>query len=129
MRNLMKPFFCALAIAALASISASAKDKDKVDKKIVTLPEPTMVNGTLLKAGQYEAKFDENTNELRLFKDGKVRATTLAHLEARSGKARETSVTLLHKGSEAAELREVTFHGWDRDVVVNASGSMSGASQ
>ena len=128
MRNFMKRLFCALAIATLASFSAVAKAKDKVEKKTITLPEATMVNGTLLKAGRYEVKFDENTDELKLIRDGKVKATTPAHLEARSGKARETSITLVRNPGETAELRGVSFHGWDRDVIVNG-GSSNGASQ
>lgn|SRR5574341_2540119 len=126
MRNFLKRFFCALAIAAVASFSATARDKRKVEKKSVSLPQATMVNGTLLKPGEYQIKFDENTNELRIFQNGKVKATTLAHLEARAGKAKETAVVLVQDGGETAELRGVTFRGWDRDVVVNGSSPMSG---
>ena len=128
MRDFLKRFFCATAFAALASFSVMAKDKDKVERKSFRFPQATMVNGTLLKAGEYQVKFDENTNELRILQNGKVKATTMAHLEARNTKARESAVVFVVNTGETAELRGVTFHGWDRDVIVNGS-SNSGASQ
>lgn len=128
MRNFLKRFFCALAFAALASFSAVAKDKDKVERKSFRFPQAAMVNGTLLKAGQYQIRFDENTNELRILQNGKVKATTMAHLEARNTKARESALVFVQNTGETAELRGVTFHGWDRDVILNGS-SNSGASQ
>ena len=35
-----------------------------------------MVNGTLVKAGDYEVKFDQSTGELSVIKNGKVKAKT-----------------------------------------------------
>jgi hypothetical protein len=61
MKRFMKAFFLALIISALASISAFAGDKDKLEKKSVTFPEDVMVNGTLVKAGDYEVAFDATT--------------------------------------------------------------------
>jgi len=126
MKRFMKTFFAALIVGALASFSAlAAGDKGKVDKKMVTFPEDVMVNGTLVKAGDYEVKFDESTNELSIIKNGKVQAKTPAHVEARSDKAKNTALRTADKGG-ATELIGVTFGGSNRDVMVGAGGSTNG---
>jgi len=126
MKRFMKTFFAVLIVGALASISAlAAGDKGKVDKKMITFTDDVMVNGTLVKPGDYEVKFDEGTNELSILKNGKVVAKTPAHLEARSEKAKNTALRTMDKGGNP-ELISVTFGGSDRDVVVGASGSTNG---
>ena len=124
MKRFMKSFFVALVIGALASLSM-AGDKGKVEKKAVTFPDDVMVNGTLVKAGEYEVKFDEGTGELSIIKNGEVKAKTPAHVEQRSDKARSTALRTVDKGGNT-ELLGVTFGGSNRDVIVGASGSTSG---
>lgn len=124
MKRFMKAFLPALMIGALASISAFAQ-KDKVEKKMVTFPDDTMVNGTLLKAGDYEVKFDEATNQLSILKNGKVKATAPAHMEARADKAKNNALRTRTEGS-TAELVAITFHGWTQDVIVGSSAATTG---
>ena len=126
MKRFITALFVALIVGALASFSVLAGDKGKVEKKTITFPEDMMVNGTLIKAGDYEVKFDESTNELSIIKNGKVEAKTPAHVEARADKAKNTSLRTVEKGG-APELLGVTFSGWTQDVIVGASGAMSGA--
>jgi hypothetical protein len=125
MKRFMKTFFAALVIGALASLSALAGDKGKVEKKTITFTDDVMVNGTLVKAGDYEVKFDESSNELSIVKNGKVLAKTPAHVETRSDKAKNTALRTIDKGGNA-ELIGVTFGGSDRDVMVGATGSTNG---
>lgn len=128
MKRFMKSFFIALVIGALASLSVLAGDKGdkgKTEKKMITFPDDVMVNGTLVKAGEYEVKFDEATNELSIIKNGEVKAKTPAHVEARSDKAKTTALRTVDKGG-SQELLGVTFSGWTQDVIVGSSGSMSG---
>jgi hypothetical protein len=125
MKRFMKTFFAALIIGALASLSALAGDKGKVEKKTITFTDDVMVNGTLVKAGDYEVKFDESSNELSIVKNGKVLAKTPAHVETRSDKAKNTALRTVEKGGNA-ELIGVTFGGSDRDVMVGATGSTNG---
>src|SRR5439155_9858747 len=40
-------------------------------KKMVTFPEDMMVKGTLVKAGDYEVKFDEATGTLSILRNGR----------------------------------------------------------
>ncbi len=125
MKRFMKTMFVALAITALASISAIAGDKGKVEKKTVTFTEDVMVNGTLVKAGDYEIRFDDSTGELSVVKNGKVKAKTAAHYEARSDKAKSTALRTVDSGGNV-ELKGITFGGSDQDVVVGARGAVSG---
>jgi hypothetical protein len=122
MKRFMNAIFLALVISALGAVSALAGDK--VEKKTITFPEDVMVNGTLVKAGEYEIKFDESTSELSIIKNGKVKVKTVAHYEARAEKARNTALRTIESGGNV-ELKGVTFGGATQDVIVGAS-SMSG---
>jgi hypothetical protein len=121
MKVFLKSTFAALMICALASIGVFAASKDKVKTETVTFASDVMVNGTLVKAGEYQIKFNEQTGELAILKDGKVKAKTTAQLQSRSAKARDTAVRTVSKGS-VAELTSITFGGSKQDVVVSASG-------
>jgi len=125
MKRFIKGIFVALVISVLASVSALAGDKGKVEKKSVTFTEDTMVNGTLVKAGDYEVKFDEGTGELSIIKNGKVKAKTSAHYEARSDKAKMTALRTVGSGG-SIELKGITFGGSEQDVIVGARSSMNG---
>lgn len=121
MKVFLKSTLAAVMICALASIAVFAAAKDKVKTETVTFPSDVMVNGTLVKAGDYQLKFNEETGELAIMKNGKVKAKTTAHLQPRSEKAKDTAVRTIDKDS-IAELVSVTFGGSNQDVVVGASG-------
>jgi len=123
MKVFLKSTFAALMICALASIAVFAAAKDKIKTESVTFTQDIMVNGTLVKAGDYQIKFNEQTSELSILKDGKVKAKTTAQIQSRSEKARNTSVRTLEKGG-TAELIGVTFGGSTRDLVVGASSGV-----
>ena len=123
MKVFLKSTLAALMICAFASIAVFAAVKGKVKTESVTFTSDVMVNGTLVKAGDYQVKFNEETGELAIMKDGRIKAKTTAHFQSRSDKAKNTSVRILDSGS-VAELVAVTFGGSNQDVVV---GSNSGA--
>jgi hypothetical protein len=125
MKRFIKSFVCALTIALVASLGVAAKDKTK--KKTVEFTQDVTVNGTVLKAGTYDVKFNEETGELSVIKNGKVKATTTAHLEARSNQARDTAVIIANTGGAIAEFRGITFGGSNQNVVVGSSGGSSSA--
>ena len=126
MKVFFKSTFVALMICALASIAVVTAAKDKVKAETVTFTEDTMVNGTLVKAGEYQVKFNQQTGELSILKDGKVKAQTTAQLQSRSDKAKNTTVRTLDKGG-VAELIGFSFGGSKQDLVVGAgSGAVSG---
>lgn len=129
MKRFMKTFFAVLIVGALASISAlAAGDKSKGEKKMITFVEDVTVNGTVVKPGDYEVKFDDATNELSIIKNGKVVAKTPAHVEVRSEKAKNTALRTMDKNGNP-ELIGVTFGGSDRDVIVGAGASTNGTQE
>lgn len=126
MKRFITGFVCALAIAVVASLGVAAKDKTK--KKTVEFTQDVMVSGTLVKAGVYEVKFNEATGELSVIKNGKVKASTTAHLEARSSEAKDTAVIIANTGGAVSEFRGITFGGSNQNVIVGGSGG-SGSAQ
>ncbi len=126
MKVFLKSTLAALMICALASIAVLAAAKDKVKTETVTFTSDVMVNGTLLKAGDYQVKFNEQTGELAILKDGKIKAKTTAQLQSRSEKAKNTSVRTLDKDG-VAELIGFSFGGSNQDIMVGArSGAVTG---
>jgi hypothetical protein len=125
MKRFITSITCALAIALVASLGVAAKDKTK--KKTVEFTQDVMVNGTLLKAGTYDVKFNEETGELSVIKNGKVKATTTAHLEQRSHEAKDTAVLIVNTPGAVAELKGIAFGGSNSNVIVSGSGGSSSA--
>jgi hypothetical protein len=125
MKRFIKSFVCALALALVGSLGVTAKDKTK--KKTVEFTQDVTVNGTVLKAGVYDVKFNEETGELSVIKNGKVKATTTAHLEARSSEAKDTAVIIANSGGATAEFRGITFGGSNQNVIVGGSGGTKSA--
>ncbi|PYS33768.1 MAG: hypothetical protein DMF75_08445 [Acidobacteria bacterium] len=128
MKAFMKTTFATLLVCALFSIGAYAGDKGKTEKKMVTLTDDIMVNGTLVKAGDYEIKFDETAGTLSILRNGKVKATAPAHLEQRTDKAKNTSLRTVEKDN-LAQLLGVTFGGWNQDVILGTSSAGVAGSQ
>jgi type 1 fimbria pilin len=127
MKSFMKNTVMALAMIALVSLGVFAAGKDKVKKDTVTLLSDVTVNGTLLKAGTYEIRFDEKTGELAIVRDGKIKAKTTVRSEERSDKAQTTAVRTDRKNN-IAELIGVTFAGSNQNLVVSGnSGAVSGS--
>jgi hypothetical protein len=108
----------ALLVCAMAAASAFAA---KVKKELVSFAEPVTVDGTVLKPGEYQVTFNEETGELAFLKDGKLKAKTNTRSQDRSNKAKETAVRTRSNGG-ATELIGVTFGGSTKDVLVGASG-------
>lgn len=125
MKRFITGFVCAMAIALIASLGVAAKDKTK--KKTVEFTQDVMVNGTLLKAGTYDVKFNEETGELSVIKNGKVKATTTAHLEQRSSEAKDTAVLIVNSGGAVAEFKGITFGGSNQNVIVGGRAGSSSA--
>ena len=121
MKFLMRSTLAALLICAFAPIAVYAGGKDKIKRESVTFASDVTMNGTLIKAGEYEVKFNEQTGELSIVKDGKVKAKTSARLQARSEKARSTSIRTMTKDN-VVELIGFTFGGSTQDVVVGTGG-------
>jgi type 1 fimbria pilin len=126
MKGFMKSTMIALALIALVALGAFAAGKDKVRKETVTLISDVTVNGTLLKAGTYDIRFDETTGELAILRDGKIKAKVAMRSQERSEKAQITAFRTESKGS-IAELIGVTFAGSNQNLLVNGNaGAVTG---
>jgi hypothetical protein len=118
MKSIMNRMLVVFMVTALTSVVALAK----VHKHKVTFDEDIKVNGTVVKRGTYEVKFDDETGQLSIAKNGKVVAQAMAKLEPRSKKANDFQLRSTNSGDEQ-QLTGVTFGGSDKDVVITISGA------
>ena len=99
--------------------TAFANEKDL--NKTFTLSEDVMINGTLVKKGDYRVKFDAKTEEVTLSRNGEVVFTGKAMIEMRPEKARYNSASF--KSTDKGKLLNgFTFAG-DRRVIVLAEAA------
>lgn len=77
MKNILNRMVLLVVVAAITSAAALAN----TTRKEVTFAEAVTVNGTLVKQGTYEVRFDDETNQLTIVKDGKVIAGAEAQLK------------------------------------------------
>ena len=118
MKSIMNRMLVVLMVGALTSVVALAK----VQKHRITFDSDIKVNGTVLKKGAYDVKFDDQTGQLTFKQDGKVVAQTMTRLEPRAKKANDFQLRSTGSG-EAMQLTGVTFGGSDKDVVISAGGA------
>ena len=74
MKSIVNKMLAVLMVGALTSVVALAK----VHKHKVTFDSDIKVNGTLVKKGTYDVKFDDETSQLSIIKNGKVVAEAMA---------------------------------------------------
>jgi len=118
MKSFMNRVLVVLIVGALTSVVALAK----VHKHHVKFDSDIKVNGTLVKKGAYEVKFDDESGQLSIAKNGKVVAQAMARLESRTKKANDFQLRATSSGEET-QLVGVTFGGSDKDVVITNSGA------
>ena len=109
--------FVAVIVLALGTVTAFA---DKVKKVKLTFADDVMVSGTLVKAGIYEFRFNHDTGELSIFKEGKIQVKTTARLEPRSDKAKYTAIRTRQAGN-VNEFTGLVFDGQNQEVVVTSA--------
>ena len=110
-------------VSALTGVVALAK----VHKQKVTFENDIKVNGTLVKKGTYDVKFDDESGQLSVIKNGKVVAEAMARLEPRAKKAADFQVRSTVNGNES-QLTGVTFGGSDKDVMISNNGASTSGS-
>jgi len=118
MKSIVNRMLVVLMVGALTSVVALAK----VHKHKVTFDSDIKVNGTLLKKGTYDVKFDDQSGQLSIAKNGKVIAQAMARFEQRVKKANDFQLRSVTSGDET-QLTGVTFGGSDKDIVITNSGA------
>jgi hypothetical protein len=120
MKSIVNKMAAVLMVGALTSVVAFAK----VHKQKVTFENDIKVNDTLVKKGTYDLKFDDETGQLSIVKNGKTVAQAMAKVENREKKANDFQLRSTGNG-DAQQLTGVTFGGSDKDIVITASGASS----
>ena len=118
MKSVMSKVVAVLMVGALTGVVALAK----VQRARATFDTDIKVNGTLVKKGTYDVKFDDQTGQLSIIKNGKVVAEATTRLEARSKKANDFQIRSVTNGNEL-QLAGVTFGGSDKDVMIANNGA------
>ena len=118
MKSMVNKMVAVLMVGALTSVIAFAK----VHKQKVTFENDIKVNGTLVKKGNYEVKFDDETGQLTIAKNGKTVVQAMAKFESREKKANEFQLRSTVNGDET-QLTGVTFGGSDKDIVITSGGA------
>ena len=118
MKSIVNRIVVVIMVGALTSVAAFAK----THKHRVNFDSDIKVNGTVVKKGSYEVKFDDATGQLSIIKNGKTIAQTMARLESRAKKANGFQLRSVGEGDET-QLTGVTFGGSDKDVVITSGGA------
>ena len=117
MRKMINLLVIAAVVCLFSTLTVFGKDKSE----FINLPQDVVINGTLVKKGQYKLKFDEKSGELLIMKGSKVVAKTSARLEKREEKAGRTEYNTISNGSQS-ELRGITFRGENEKIVFAQGG-------
>jgi len=120
MKNLARYLGLGMMILVLTGITAFGTDNTQT--ATVSFANDTNVGGTMVKAGEYRVRFNEETKEFTVMQGGKVVAKTTATLQDRTDKAPRT--TLRFKNND---LVSVTFSGERQDVVLGGTPSTNGS--
>ena len=118
MKSIVNRMLVVMMVGALTGVVALAK----VHKEKVTFENDIKVNGTLVKKGTYDVKFDDESGQLSVVKQGKVIAEAMARTEQRAKKAGDFQVRSTMSGNEM-QLVGVTFGGSDKDILIANNGA------
>lgn len=123
MKSIVNRIVVVLVVGALSSIVALAK----VHKHKVTFENDTKVSGTVVKKGTYDLRFDDQTGQLSIVRNGKTVAQAMTKLEPRTKKAGDFQLRSSGTGDDS-QLIGVTFGGSDQDVVITNNGASTSGS-
>src|ERR1041384_2084693 len=118
MKSIVSKMAAVVMVGALTSVVAFAK----VHKEKVTFDNDIKVNGTVVKKGTYDLKFDDESGQLSITKNGKVVAQAMAKAEQREKKANDFQLRSTVNGDET-NLTGITFGGSDKTIVTPSGGS------
>jgi hypothetical protein len=118
MKSIVSKLVAVIMVGALTGVVAFAK----VHKQKVTFDSDIKVNGTLVKKGTYDVKFDDEKGQLSIEKNGKTVVQTMAKFEAREKKANDFQLRSTVNGEET-NLTGITFGGSDKNIVITSGGA------
>jgi len=121
----MKLLFNGLMVVCLLVTLAGVTVFGNTRKSNIAFSADIKVNGTVVKKGEYEAVFDDQSGELSIFSGAKLIAKTSARLEKRDQRAHRTEVQTILEGMDQ-KLVSITFSGSQENLVVGQAGMQAG---
>jgi hypothetical protein len=118
MKNMVNRMVVLFIVAIITSAAALAN----TTKKVVTFVEAVTVNGTLVKQGTYEVRFDDATNQLTILKGRKV----IAQAEAQLGKVEGTKHFLyttrpeINDATKPPALSSISLKGGNQATIISS---------
>jgi hypothetical protein len=118
MKNIVNRMVVLFVVATITSAAALAN----TTRKEVTFAEAVTVNGTLVKQGTYEVRFDDETNQLTIIKGRKVIAQAEAQLEKVEGPKHTLYVTRaeINDATKPPALLSIALNGGNQATIVNS---------
>lgn len=113
-----------MAMLIIGAISAEAKNRSKR----ITFSNDVTVNGTVVKKGSYDVKFDAQNNEVTILDDGRVIATTKVDVQMVERKNPHNTAAFVERNNSRV-LTTITFEGDRRILTVVDGGSQSAGSE
>lgn len=113
----------ALAFALCALVGPMALAKSKFHR--ITLDQDMLVNGALVKKGEYQARFNEQNGELTILDGNRAVATTTVKEETLAKKAPATSFEI-KTGDNGPMLTKITFGGSRYALLISDNQSAEG---
>jgi hypothetical protein len=113
----------ALAFALCALVGTIALAKIKFHR--IDFDQDMLVNGALVKKGEYQARFDEQTGELTILDGSRAVATMTVKEEALAKKAPATSFEV-KTGDNGPMLTKITFGGSRYALLISDNQSAEG---
>jgi len=114
----MKTVALRISFALILSALMSAVSLANVKSKRVTFSEDVKVGGTLIKKGDYQVRFDDQTKEFTILSGKKVIAKTTARLEEQKSVSKYSPrYRTLNEKEGAATLLSVNMGGNEAAVI------------
>ena len=128
MKQMLSYFAIALMLTALTVTTGLAQGKNR--NVGLTLNETMLVGETVVEKGEYRLKFNAQTNEVQLLREGEVVKTIKARVVEESSKSPYTALTT-KPGDKGKQLVSVRIEG-DRRTLLLAeadTGAVTGEGQ
>ncbi|HKQ77252.1 MAG TPA: hypothetical protein VJ810_26375 [Blastocatellia bacterium] len=113
----------ALALALCALVGSMALAKSKFHR--ISFEQDMLVNGTLVKKGDYQARFNEQNGELTILDGSHAVITTTVKEEMLAKKAPATSFEI-RAGDSGPMLTKITFGGGRYALLISDNQSAEG---
>jgi hypothetical protein len=113
----------ALAVALCALVGTMALAKNKFHR--ISFEQDILVNGALVKKGEYQARFNEQNGELTILVGNRAVVTTTAKEEMLAKKAPATSFEI-KTGDNGPMLTKITFGGSRYALLISDNQSAEG---